>query len=610
MKEIALLVVLSLSLLTTVAGGGETLPNGIILPDPWPPRRLAELTREPLATPPYLVSPPAVIPIDVGRQLFVDDFLVENTTLTRTHHLAQYHPANPVLKPDKPWEGKGGRARAGVFSDGVWYDPADKLFKCWYWSSASSTTPLRTYTCYATSRDGIHWEKPALDVVPGTNVVLHDDPEAWRNSNTVWLDLEDKDPQRRFKMFRVVCEEKIVDGKKQSLKKIKIHFSPDGIHWEFAGTTDDCGDRSTVFYNPFRKVWVFGLREGGKEVSRCRRYVESRAPIPPARWGERLFWVGADRLDPDRSDLELRRIPERPWDLVPSQLYNLDCVAYESLMLGCFSIWRGHPADKVKRPKINEVCIGFSRDGFHWTRPDRRAFCPVSEKREDWNFGNVQSAGGCCLVVGDKLYFYVGGAGFHDGAFHPDPSFTGLAVLRRDGFTSMDAGANEAALTTRKVRFNGRHLFVNVDVASWPGHSVTRGPGQDDAGHGVTGLRGQLLAEVLDADGQPIAPFTRNNCVPISVDSTIQPVKWKGAADLSRLTAKPVRFRFHLRNGSLYAFWVSPDENGASHGYVAAGGPGFTNPTDTAGATVSRQRAASNASRYNERANTGTGRPG
>ena len=41
--------------------------------------------------------------------------------------------------------------------------------------------------------------------------------------------------------------------------------------------------------------------------------------------------------------------------------------------------------------------------------------------------------------------------------------------------------------------------------------------------------------------------------------------------------------RFHLKNGSLYAFWVSPDESGASHGYVGAGGPGFTGPRDTVG---------------------------
>ena len=61
---------------------------------------------------------------------------------------------------------------------------------------------------------------------------------------------------------------------------------------------------------------------------------------------------------------------------------------------------------------------------------------------------------------------------------------------------------------------------------------------------------------------------------------------WKGAADLSALAGKPVRFRFHLRSGRLFAFWVSPDESGASHGYVAAGGPGYTGPTDTVGAAA------------------------
>ena len=79
-------------------------------------------------------------------------------------------------------------------------------------------------------------------------------------------------------------------------------------------------------------------------------------------------------------------------------------MAYESLLLGLFDIWRGQPKD---RAKPNEVCVGFSRDGFHWHRPDRRAFIPVSEKQGDWNWGNVQSAGGGCLVVGDQLYFYV-----------------------------------------------------------------------------------------------------------------------------------------------------------------------------------------------------------
>src|SRR6185503_15574382 len=85
---------------------GETLYNGIVLPREWPPRLSdfpTSVEKDP-AIPPYLLSPPNVISIDVGRQLFVDDFLIAETTLKRTFHLPKYHPASPVLKPDQPWE--------------------------------------------------------------------------------------------------------------------------------------------------------------------------------------------------------------------------------------------------------------------------------------------------------------------------------------------------------------------------------------------------------------------------------------------------------------------------------------------------------------------------
>ena len=58
--------------------GGEILYNGIQLPPVWPPMRA--LKREPMPVP-YLAAPPAVIPIDIGRQLFVDYFLIEKSTL-------------------------------------------------------------------------------------------------------------------------------------------------------------------------------------------------------------------------------------------------------------------------------------------------------------------------------------------------------------------------------------------------------------------------------------------------------------------------------------------------------------------------------------------------
>lgn len=529
---------------------GDVIHNGIQLPGDWPPK--VELSRKPPAPPPYVSAPPQVIPIDVGRQLFVDDFLIEQTTMRRTHHHPEYHAGNPVLKPEHPWESE----HAAPFSDGVWFDSHDGLFKMWYWARGNLDGKSVASTCLATSRDGIRWEKPQFDVVPGTNIVLPDEPEMTRNSATAWLDHEERDPARRFKIFRVIR------GPGTDGWRIRMSVSPDGIHWATADQSDKVGDRTTVFYNALRKVWVASIRSGGPQKERARNYHEGRDAGAALHWqtdGKRsdVPWMIADELDPDRGDLELLHTPARAFEIVPSQLYNLDCVAYESVMLGLFSIWRGQQVKPL--PKINEVCVGYSRDGFHWSRPDRAAFCPVAANENVWNSGNLQSAGGCCLVVGDKLHFYVGAV--PKGSAFPDPGNVGLATLRRDGFVSMDAADTPATLTTRGVAFNGTHLFVNADCP-----------------------RGELRVEVLDEAGGVIPPFTRENCEGISADATSRAVRWKGADNLSAVAGRVVRFRFHLKNGKLYAFWVSPDESGASHGYIGAGGPGFAGNVDDVGA--------------------------
>jgi hypothetical protein len=306
-----------------------------------------------------------------------------------------------------------------------------------------------------------------------------------------------------------------------------------------------------VFYNPFRRVWVYSIRYSPPDMGRSRRYREHPDAIAGAQWtpDEAVLWVGADRLDPPRPDLQ-----------ITPQLYNLDAVAYESVLLGLFSIWPGQPED---RAKPDYVCLGFSRDGFHWHRPDHRPFINVSERYGDWNWANVQSAGGGCLVVGDELYFYVSGRAGIPGSPASGVCTTGLATLRRDGFASMDAAGSEATLTTRPLRFSGRHLFVNADAGA-----------------------GELRIEILDAQGQVIAPFARADCIPICSDRVRQRVDWTSGQDLSALAGKAVKFRFHLCNGRLYSFWVSPDPSGASHGYVAAGGPGFVTSTDMVGSAA------------------------
>src|SRR5215510_1299121 len=78
------------------ADASRTLYNGIVLPAAWPPRYGPGRAPD---VPPYLRSRPDEIPIDVGRQLFVDDFLIESSTLERRHHRPTLHPASPILRP-------------------------------------------------------------------------------------------------------------------------------------------------------------------------------------------------------------------------------------------------------------------------------------------------------------------------------------------------------------------------------------------------------------------------------------------------------------------------------------------------------------------------------
>jgi hypothetical protein len=554
------LVMLTSGLATSAATAAEQLYNGIILADPWPPRYmdLALTGRPPRLTEaidpmpvPYLDNPPPLLPIDVGRQLFVDDFLIESTTLRRVFHKAVKFAGNPILKPETEIEHQRGLPVATPKSGGVWWDPADKIFKMWY------ETGWVGNLAYATSRDGITWERPDLGIVPGTNAILHN---LRPDSSSVVLDHHTTDPAQRFKLF--VREPNLPDlGVMPGFALV----SPDGIHWQQTTMTGDTGDRSTIFYNPFRRKWVFSVKGSGVLLAyraRSRLYREHDDFLTGAKWAHQdlVYWTGADKLDPPDP-----AIGDRP------ELYNLDAVAYESLMLGVFEIHRG-PHNTITGqqglPKLTELSLAFSRDGFHWHRPDRDPFIPAARVAGAWDRGYVQPVGGVCAIVGDELWFYY--TGFRGDPDNRNPELmmngmhahgsTGIAKLRRDGFASMEADAAGGTLTTRPLLFSGRHLFVNAACAE-----------------------GELQAEVLDASGAPIAPYTLANCRPLRADQTLAAVTWAGAADLAPLAGQPVRLRFHLRAGALYAFWISSDSSGASHGYVAAGGPGFTGGTDTVG---------------------------
>jgi predicted neuraminidase len=522
----------------------EKLYNGIELPDQWPPRFLDPDSAEPMEVP-YLKDKPKVIPIDLGRQLFVDDLLIEKTTLKRTFHQAKKFEGNPVFKAETEMEKKS-RNTVYLGQGGVFYEPKEKLFKMFY--SVGLYGPL----AMATSPDLKTWTRPELGLHGGN--ILRPPGRAWGNGegtmsgsdNALWYDIQANDPKERIKYLTCwmhVPKEQLVPGLTHSLQV------SDGVTWSKpVPCTRPAGDYCSIFYNPFRKKWVQSIKKDTPR-GRSRYYVESDTFLEGANWDKAVYWTNADRLDlPEPAGSYAGN--EKPG--APPQLYSLAAVAYESLMIGMHQIHRGPNNDicgKGGYPKLTDLELGFSRDGFHWDRPDRRGFIRGERREGAWDRAYLHTTTGVVVVLDDQLVFpycgYSGDAGGGRGDMYGGGAI-GLATLRRDGFASMD-GSGE--LMTRPVKFKGKHLFVNVN--------------------------GEVRVEVLDEAGKVL----RSSKAAVG-DQTKLKIEWEDGADLSDVAGRNVKLCFHQAKGSLYAFWVTPDENGSSGGYVGAGGPAFSGVRD------------------------------
>ena len=477
------------------------LYNGTSLSEPWPPQNIEEGSDEPLVVP-YLDDPPDIVPIDSGRQLLVDDFLIATSTFQRTYHKPTIHPASPVLVPETDEELDDGYCpMAAPFNDGVCYDPEDGLYKLWYMPGWFHGTAL------ATSEDGIHWTRPTLDVVPGTNIVWGE-PGGYERDNRdgclVWLDHDSDDPSERFKMFQYYRHTQ-TDG--STLGEGGLHVSPDGIHWSDPVITPTVGDNTSFFYNPFRKKWCMSIRHSSTRLGklRARWYQERHRFLDTWSSDDEVFWQRVDRLD----------LPD--------------------------------PA-----------------------RPDRTPFLASSRQIGDWNRAYLHACGGLFTVADDELRFYFDAFSGESPRLGPTDegpgrsrrvmyagASTGMATLRRDGFASMDAGDEMCELLTRPVRFSGDRLFVNIDC----------------------GQEGELSAEVCDQAGLAIGNLDFGGCTSARGDTTRGEITWD-AGNLGSAIGQDVCLKFRGRNCHFYSFWITSDPDGKSGGYVAAGGPGFSNGKD------------------------------
>lgn len=488
-------------------------------------------------------------PVSIGaeHQLFVDSYLIESTeNVERNLHQVQPYEGNPVLMSTKPWE-----HRRLVYGS-VYYIPEEAEFRMWYMvfgaKDARPPNPILSFKeagsiCYATSRDGVHWQKPELGLKEfrgskENNIVLLPGGSHFDSTNVMYTP---EDRERPFKMmvfqgrwpYRKDRIEEVWGD--DSVFEIERHghfafHSKNGIRWTPYSKDPiiEASDRSLFGYDTVKEKYTGYIKTAWNDPVSGQRERAHKYGAYSELTGFRNWWqegpnpwvMHSDELDPPVVEID------------GSYGYN-----YESQYLGINEMRHGGP----RRGTIDwEMMV--SRDGKHWQRPFREDFLPLTNDPEEWRYGVVKIFSNPPIRRDGELWFYYGGStesvypekasGYGDG--RRGRQAICLGKLRLDGFVSVDAGAEPGTLTTVPLDLRGGSLFVNANTAR----------------------NGGVRVEVLELDGSPVRGFGVGDCETVQGDVLEAQVRWKAGRDLGSLR-RPVRLKFDLVNAELYSFWTN-----------------------------------------------------
>jgi hypothetical protein len=464
-------------------------------------------------------------PTPMTRMLFLDDYHIEHVEgLVRTMHKPAKRGA--VLRPDRPWEGDSPQIRSAP----VW-DHDSKLYKMWY-----------ARHCYAESEDGINWRKPSLGLV---------DYNGSRDNNLIstpggaslWLALRDPvdpDPQRRYK------------GLLAEAGPLQPAASADGVRWRaLEAQPIPTEDEYQLNYDELGRQFIATVKHG----TRWGRSVYLTTSKDFEHWSAQELILHSDEADLELVHRRIERHLADPTLLSPfinnpeqhrAEIYNMPVFPYEDLYIGLptkFNASANIPPPRGNQDGINLVELAASRDLHTWMRlGDRDAFIPPSAINVGAYDTGQLLAGSRPLLRGEELWFYYTGLRYRyrydewlsdtqgkpveEDMFPDGWGAICLAVLRRDGFVSLDA-ADQGTLVTKPMPVAGPELYLNAGT-----------------------MTGEIRVEALDEAGAVVAESR-----PWRGDRTRGVVRWRDGGGLAGLVGKTVRLRLTLRAASLYSLW-------------------------------------------------------
>ncbi|NBV20392.1 MAG: hypothetical protein EBS05_00095 [Proteobacteria bacterium] len=373
------------------------------------------------------------------RYLLLDSRVIERTENAELRlGTVTKHPQNPLFKEDQPWEVRFDNLYANLA-----FDESAQLYRCWYSPfivdpSVNETPPAQRATshykphdremglCYATSRDGLMWEKPALGLIEFNGSKANNLVARRPHGSGIFRDAQDPDPARRFKLFSRTSE---------SVRKMSVAFSPDGLKWSepiLCPEINVPGDtHNNAFWSP----------ELGKYVGITRLKTDQRL-VGRTESPDFIHWTKA--VEVLRGDRE-------------NQTYAMPVFRHAGVYLGLLAMFN----TKTDRTHCE---LAWSPDTVTWHRIlPGKALIPAANQPGAYDWGCVYPAA-VPVVLKDGIRLYYGASN----GPHTDwrDGFLALATLRPDGFAGYTptVETRPAIVITQALKANGKALRITADV--------------------------------------------------------------------------------------------------------------------------------------------------
>lgn len=447
---------------------------------------------------------------------------------------AEKHPQNPIMRLGDldEWDCV---VAAPWASRTVIYDEDEKVFKAWY--QGGGLDPNDTYrTGYATSADGIRWQKPVLGLFEyGGNKDNNICNLGW---GAVVKDPDEPNPARRYKMM--------VKGPRiPKSEPVRMNYSPDGIRWTEGEhlNLEAWGSRSDAMGGGKRNPDIIVFMRDIQDPDPARRFkyvwqtkvqANKVSPAGPADGRMKEMAWSADALNwtvnPDNPLIS-------PNDSTEQENHFLMIIPYRGwwIMLYEYGWWLPQRGQKFPECYFGDVRLAVSRDAANYTRIESSQQIIPLGPHGSWDEGMLVMAQEA-IIKDDTIYLYYSGNSLECRGmrrrFAIRPCQMGLATLKLDRFTCLETcdGTSYGHAITKPIAVRNAHeavLILNIS--------------------NTLPTRSWIEVEVLDAaTGQAIDQYTAADCIPLEDDGLSLPVRWKSQSTLAGIRCPKVQLRFQI----------------------------------------------------------------